>query len=93
MKTPSVDDAAAATANYLTAEFADFEIGDERAIARRLLSQPEFICTAEYAIGRVMKIIAYNKQMQAYGPTRVVGQLLGEWAWGKQSIDEQLDTW
>lgn len=102
--TPTLQQVALAAAEYGAREFtalASWSYHEEELVPH-LLADPNFVCTAEYAIKRVMEHMRYNRQMQgraaqagggARGVAQVVGMVVGAWLGGHTTIDQEISTW
>ena len=102
--TPTREQVALEAAKYSAAEFRSMSswFTHESELAERWLNQAEFRCAVDYAISKVVEQIRWNKHMSGYaaqhgggarGVARVVGMVIGEWAQGGSSIDEELARW
>jgi hypothetical protein len=102
--TPTLQQVALAAAEFAAREYTALSSWayHEEELVPHLLGDPNFVCTAEYAIKRTMEHMRYNRQMQARaaqagggarGNAQVIGMVLGAWLGGHTSIDEELSTW
>lgn len=99
MKTPTVQEAALAVAQYIVTEFPGLFswLSYEDELAAKLLEDPKVVCAIEYTIPRVMAAYSHNTGMQHFGryggPVKVVGSVVGEWTQGHTSLDRELGSW
>lgn len=94
--------AARVAARYAAHEFtalASWEYHDDE-LAEVLLADDNFVCTMKYVAGLVDKSYRFKKNMQtyvdvtgAYGPSAVVGRIMGEWLGGATTVDQEMWQW
>lgn len=101
---PTLNQVALAAAEFAAREYsalASWQYHEEELVPH-LLADPNFVCTAEYAIKRVLEHMRYNGQMQARsaqagggarGNAQVIGMVLGAWLGGHTTIDNEISSW
>lgn len=103
--TPTPVAVARAAARYATGEFSSLAswLSYEDELAAEWMKDQMFRCVVDSTIPRVMKMLAWNRGMQALvaeyrhdqtaGVAALVGHIVAEWAVGKRTIDAQLINW
>lgn len=102
--TPTREQVAKRVAEYVSGQFMTFDswLSYENELARELLKDNTFICIIDYTIPLVQEMSRWNKQMQgiiaqvgggARGMTHLVGNIVGEWLGGGETIDQIVDTY